>query len=106
MIKEIHFEVNRSRTKSIFPNSSLDALCSFDVGDPPVGSVPRLVTANGDVMEPTEQVDASHIRHVIASVKCEDSGLVRCVMEGLGHSKSAPLLIHCESLLLSSSVFL
>ena len=58
----------------------MDVLCFFHVGDPPVGSVHRLVTANDDVMEPTEQVDASQIRHFIPSVKCEDSGLVRCVM--------------------------
>ena len=52
--------------------------------------------ANGDEMEPTEQFNNSCTRHVIASARCEDSGLVSCVMEGIGHSKTALLLVQCE----------
>ena len=77
-------------------NSSVTVMCCFDRGYPQKNSTPRFVRTNGDVMEPTEELDDSHIRHVIASVQCEDSGLVSCVMEG--HSKTALLLVQCESL--------
>ena len=59
-------------------------------------STPNFVRTNGDVMKPIKEINDSHIKHVIASAQCEDSGLVSCVMEG--HNKTAPLLVECESL--------
>nr|KAG5692850.1 hypothetical protein BaRGS_020878 [Batillaria attramentaria] len=83
---------DNSVTSPVDQNTTVDILCTWDEGNPPVTA--RLLDRHGVEMEGSIY-SSGQIRYRFPAVGCQDAGLIRCEAPGASHNETAMLLVKC-----------